>query len=73
MEEQQLSPSLQGEKFSYFQPRCECEMSAILKKDAVVIKEATTGYLDPATQQSVGNFITYVIEVGVGTSCQLTF
>ncbi len=61
-------PSPQAEKFSYFQPPCECKMSEKLRQDEVKIKEATTGYLDPVSQQSVGSFITYVIEVGVRTS-----
>ena len=59
------SPVLQTEKFSYFLPACECEMNGKLEEDMVIIKEATTGYLDPVSQQAVGNFITYVIEVGV--------
>lgn len=52
-------------KQSYFLAPCECELGKKLKRTPAIIKEATTGYLDPTSQQSVGNFITYVIEVEV--------
>lgn len=44
---------------------CHCEVYEKLMKESLVIKEATTGYLDPITGQESGNFVTYVIELGV--------
>ncbi len=49
----------------YFIPVCECGVKRALESDQIVVKEATTGYLDPTTQEPVGTFVTYVIELGV--------
>ena len=43
---------------------CNCEMSERLKRDRLVIKEATTGYTLNGGQE-IGTFVTYVIEFGV--------
>ena len=45
---------------------CRCKIYEKLLKEDIVIKEATTGYLEPSTGQESGNFVTYVIEFGVG-------
>lgn len=52
---------------SSFVDPCKCEVyeKLELEKDGVVIKEATTGYFEPSTLQDTGNFVTYVIELGV--------
>ncbi len=65
--------SPQTEKFPYFLPSCGCEVNKKLREDLVIIMEATTGYLDPVSQQPVGNFITYVIEVGVRVFCLVIY
>lgn len=49
---------------------CNCLIYEKLRCDetcasSLVINEATTGYLDVATGQSTGSFVTYVIEFGV--------
>lgn len=45
---------------------CKCPIYERLKmEEELRIKEATTGYLDAQTGQEIGNFVTYVIEIGV--------
>ena len=55
----------------YFVAPCQCAVAGKLAQGTLNIKEATTGYLDPSTGQSVGSFVTYVIELqvrGVGVA-----
>jgi hypothetical protein len=52
---------------------CLCETGRLLQSGSVSIKEATTGYLDTGTGQSVGSFVTYVIELGVWRRSVLGF
>ena len=46
---------------SAFVNLCQCEIYERVCNESLMIKEATTGYVD----QESGNFVTYVIEFGV--------
>lgn len=58
-------PSLNQYDVPMFVEACHCGIYEKLMKDDLLIKEATTGYLDPETGLESGNFVTYVIEFGV--------
>lgn len=49
----------------YFVKGCTCEIGRKIENFDLIVKEATTGYFDPNTQQTLGNFVTYVIEFEV--------
>lgn len=54
--------SVSGIEVPYFSRICTCKTFVTLQESLLIVKEATTGFLDSQTQQPIGTFVSYVIQ-----------